>query len=263
MDERENRGGELLNSTVKPNRSVVAKVALVISVVALVVALPPLVVVVSDPCICPPGEKGDPGEQGPPGPPGANGTDGEDGEDGISCWDLNENGIEDASEDVNGDSVVDVMDCAGPPGPQGDPGPAGPGAVLAQSETMSVQQIGSPSCTHYSGAEVTITVPSGGTVVVTSQVRLHIDHSVGTEDIWEISIGDTPTTCQTGGWAWVESITAQDPTDSSVDQAGFIQYSVDVTAGTHTFYVNGFMASGASALDVFWSASMIAVFYPS
>ncbi|MEE9340924.1 MAG: hypothetical protein V3V21_04595 [Thermoplasmata archaeon] len=239
-------------------------VALIVSFVAMAVAFAGLMDYwVSDPCPCPAGEKGDkgdPGEQGPAGPPGANGTD---GEDGISCWDLNENGVEDASEDVNGDSEVDVEDCAGPQGPQGDPGPAGPGAILALGETISNQQIGSPSCTHYNGAEVTITVPSNGPVVVTSQVRLHIDHSAGTEDIWEISIGDTPTTCQTGGWAWVESITAQDPTDSSVDEAGFIQYSADVTAGTHTFYLNGFMASGASALDVFWSASMIAVFYPS
>jgi hypothetical protein len=132
MDERENRGGELLNADVNPTRSVVAKVALVVSVVALAIAIPGLVVVVGDPCLCPPGEKGeqgDPGpqgEQGPQGDPGPAGANGSDGEDGISCWDLNGNGVEDPSEDVNGDLVVDANDCRGA---QGDPGPQGlPGA---------------------------------------------------------------------------------------------------------------------------------------
>lgn len=41
-----------------------------------------------------------------------NGKDGADGKDGISCWDLNENGLNDLdSEDLNDDSRVDVQDC--------------------------------------------------------------------------------------------------------------------------------------------------------
>jgi len=42
---------------------------------------------------------GVPGEPGPAGAPG------------ISCWDLNENGIADPDEDLNGDGVTDVLDC--------------------------------------------------------------------------------------------------------------------------------------------------------
>ncbi len=57
------------------------------------------------------------GPRGPAGPPGA---------DGISCWDLNGNGMKDlATEDINGDGVVDVADCQGPMGPRGPRGPAG------------------------------------------------------------------------------------------------------------------------------------------
>ena len=43
---------------------------------------------------------------------GNNGRDGAAGEAGLACWDLNENGIGDLpDEDLNGDGVVDVLDC--------------------------------------------------------------------------------------------------------------------------------------------------------
>lgn len=44
---------------------------------------------------------------------------------GTNCWDLNENGLADAEEDVNGDSAWDVLDCRGADGDDGDPGDAG------------------------------------------------------------------------------------------------------------------------------------------
>ena len=45
---------------------------------------------------------------------GADGTDGQDGAPGVAgvaCWDLNQNGIGDPEEDINGDGTVDVQDC--------------------------------------------------------------------------------------------------------------------------------------------------------
>jgi octaheme c-type cytochrome (tetrathionate reductase family) len=42
---------------------------------------------------------------------GAPGADGAAGADGVACWDLNGNGVGDPEEDVNGDGVVDVVDC--------------------------------------------------------------------------------------------------------------------------------------------------------
>jgi len=45
----------------------------------------------------------------------------QDGADGISCWDLNENGEKDVeTEDVNEDTVVDVLDCRGADGEDGE-----------------------------------------------------------------------------------------------------------------------------------------------
>ena len=42
---------------------------------------------------------------------GQDGADGADGADGINCWDLNQNGVADDDEDINGDGQVDVLDC--------------------------------------------------------------------------------------------------------------------------------------------------------
>lgn len=91
------------------------------------------------------GDRGDQGEQGPEGPqgpqgnqgpPGMNGADGaagadgidgndgmdgQDGADGFSCWDLNENHLCDAGEDMDGGGCS-PSDCTGPQGPPGDPG---------------------------------------------------------------------------------------------------------------------------------------------
>lgn len=47
---------------------------------------------------------------------------GPQGNPGLACWDLNGDGIQDASEDINQDGLWDAADCKGA---QGDPGPAG------------------------------------------------------------------------------------------------------------------------------------------
>lgn len=71
----------------------------------------------------PPGTDGTDGANGAPGVRGMDGTDGVDGIAGMNgtpgvagsaCWDLNENGTRDvATEDQNGDGVVDAWDCRG------------------------------------------------------------------------------------------------------------------------------------------------------
>lgn len=51
------------------------------------------------------------GDDGAAGTDGQNGLDGTDGTAGLNCWDLNGNGQADPEEDLNGDGVVDVLDC--------------------------------------------------------------------------------------------------------------------------------------------------------
>jgi hypothetical protein len=69
------------------------------------------------------------GPTGPAGPAGANGPagpTGPTGANGIHCWDLNGNGVNDPSEDINADGNFDALDCAGAQGTAGPQGPAGP-----------------------------------------------------------------------------------------------------------------------------------------
>lgn len=54
------------------------------------------------------------GDDGAAGAAGAPGTTGATGGTGLACWDLNQNGVADPEEDLNGDGVIDVLDCREP-----------------------------------------------------------------------------------------------------------------------------------------------------
>ncbi len=70
----------------------------------------------------PGGPQGPPGIAGPAGPVGPIGPFGPIGATGTNCWDLNGNGVNDPSEDANGDGEYTADDCQGPAGPFGPPG---------------------------------------------------------------------------------------------------------------------------------------------
>lgn len=118
------------------------------------------------------------------------------------------------------------------------------------------------TCTNMGGAVVTITVTQAGRVFVQALTWLKIEHTSGTRDIWAINIGTTNTDCGTGVGSWVDEIPA-DVTDAIGDKSAFVQRVVPVPAGTHSFYLNGWMSYGASANDRFHYSNIVAVFYPS
>ena len=53
------------------------------------------------------------GQTGSTGATGTTGSTGVTGQDGVACWDLNGDGIQDPSEDVNGDGNFNALDCQG------------------------------------------------------------------------------------------------------------------------------------------------------
>jgi len=94
----------------------------------------------------PQGAEGPQGPQGVPGQPGTQGQPGQDGDPGANCWDLNGDGIGNlATEDVNHDGVVDVLDCRGAAGPVncGDCDTSFVNEGQANSITGSMVQVGS------------------------------------------------------------------------------------------------------------------------
>ena len=55
------------------------------------------------------GADGADGADGQDGATGSTGATGADGQDGVACWDLNGDGIQDTSEDVNGDGNYNAL----------------------------------------------------------------------------------------------------------------------------------------------------------
>ena len=112
------------------------------------------------------GAAGATGAQGPAGPAGAQGPAGADGlagPAGLMCWDLNANGQADLpAEDINLDTFVNTLDCAGPQGAAGADGadgatgatgPAGAnGATGATGNVGPAGPIGPAGATGANGA---------------------------------------------------------------------------------------------------------------
>jgi hypothetical protein len=157
-----------------------------------------------------PGPKGDPGADGPPGPQGepgadglpgpqgdpgvdgrdgADGADGVDGADGINCWDLNENGQPDpATEDLNGDGVVDVLDCKGETGAQGSPGLT---TIVERTRTTTIAAV-TEVATVIANCDVGHTLVSGGyiTNAMPANARILAQHRFGNG--WRILLEKEP-----------------------------------------------------------------------
>lgn len=143
------------------------------------------------------------------------------------------------------------------------PGPPGAGTIMAQGSQGGPVTIGS-TCTHYPGAEVVITVPRAGAVVVSATVGVGINHTFAVADEARIVLATSDTDCAiTDSTAFV-SVPASSPQDSAYYVTVPLLRSFPVAgAGTYAFRVNGVMAQGADSYDRFDSASLVATFYPA
>jgi len=113
---------------------------------------------------------------------------------------------------------------------------------------------------RYTEVDVTITVPGPGTVVVTAMQTVRIDHTSGSLDGIDIYLADTPAFCAGDGWSGLAYVGQNQPTDVYYVNVP-LQEPFPVTAGTHTFYINGVGFAGGGTGDEFWFGSMIAVYY--
>ncbi|HTD81891.1 MAG TPA: hypothetical protein VK723_07060 [Thermoplasmata archaeon] len=179
-----------------------------------------------------------------PGPAGAPGT---------ACWDVNQNGRPDIPlEDRNGDGTADVGDCAGRPGEQG---------LVAYVEQEGGWTINA-TCTHYANANVSITVPGPGTIIASATIQVTLTHSAGTEDLVWTFIDTMPTACTLGSRLLIANVEEAEGAGNYIETIPGIR-PLDVTsAGTYSFYIDGFMVNGQSFGDEFTRAELVAVFYP-
>ena len=114
----------------------------------------------------PAGPQGEAGPAGPQGEVGPAGPAGAAGANGISCWDANGDGVNDPSEDTNGDGAHTAADCKGADGATGPQGPAGPAGVIATNEAGAydlTNNAGVVAPGDYVGFGGTIPVEGAGT----------------------------------------------------------------------------------------------------
>lgn len=119
------------------------------------------------------------------------------------------------------------------------------------------------SCLNYTNASVTMIAPRAGMIVVTASVWILLNHVLNTTDDLVLGIGSTTADCGDSYNQVRYSIPAEWPTASDIDRTFTVRRTFSVSAGTYTYYLNGYMASGSDSSDRFWFASMDAMFIPS
>lgn len=119
-----------------------------------------------------------------------------------------------------------------------------------------------PSCTHIASAEVTIAVPSAGSIVVSATGRATLNHTLGYGDVISLFLSNSSAGCDYP-FAWIEEVPASWGSEPYFD----VTYSMHTTftvsrGGTYTLYLNGHMWQGGDLADRILTASLVAVFYP-
>jgi len=138
----------------------------------------------------------------------------------------------------------------------------GPRTLMAQARRGGPVTIGA-TCTHYPSAEVSISVPGPGTIVVSATVGVGINHTVGVSDEARIFVASSPTDCTLDNYTAFVSVPQSLPTDPFHYETVPILRPFAVRAsGAYAFYVNGIIPSGWDPGDRFDSASLVATFYP-
>jgi hypothetical protein len=107
-------------------------------------------------------------------------------------------------------------------------------------------------------ASVTITAPADGVVMVRALARVRLDHTSGTIDRLGLHVATGPSDCSLP--AYVHDIPAGVGTASEINHSATVDGYFNVSAGSHTFYLNGQMHVGASAMDYMYYSFMSATF---
>ena len=135
------------------------------------------------------------------------------------------------------------------------------GTTKIATSTSSSTLVLTTSIANYPGGSVTITVPGAGTLIVEADAWMKLDHTTGTNDLLVLNIGTTATDQGTAFSQMHWSIPSAMPTTPLSDYSFMVRGVFTITtAGTYTYYLNGYMSSGAST-DEFWYDTMTATFY--
>jgi len=144
-----------------------------------------------------------------------------------------------------------------------EPEAASSGIIIDKWLEGSTTSIGGTSWNQYDDAEVSVTVPGSGYVMVTSSVHVLLDHFSGTEDHLRVGhtddLGDPPSSYST----FNHVIPSSYPSASEIDVGFTVSSMHEITSsGTYTYYLVGRMFSGQGFGDRFYYAETRAIYYP-
>ncbi len=137
------------------------------------------------------------------------------------------------------------------------------GIIIDKWVEGSTTSIGGTGWNQYDDAEVSVTVPGSGYVMVTSSVHVLLDHFNGTEDHLLVGhtddLGDAPSPYSTFNYV----IPSSYPSASEIDVGFTVSSMHEITSsGTYTYYLVGQMISGQGFGDQFYYAETRAIYYP-
>jgi len=151
---------------------------------------------------------------------------------------------------------------AGQDGTNGAQGPAGPGSLMVTASHFSYGTI-TTTCTNYAGAEVTITVPGPGTVLVSGHVLGRMDHTAGNSVWMYVYVERSGSVLCTDDSYWgYMSVNSDEPTGMYFDTIPVMHAYGVGTAGTYTYAVDA-ECGGVGGSCLLLESALAAVFYPS
>jgi hypothetical protein len=134
---------------------------------------------------------------------------------------------------------------------------------IAAADTSASTTYFTTSCLAYAGAEVTIDAPTAGTIIVSANVRIRVDHTTGTEDRLYATIGNTATDCASSYYRAYYEVPSAWPTANTIEATLAPRRTFAVSAGSHTYYITGDSESGEATSDRFWYGEIDALFVPN
>jgi hypothetical protein len=122
--------------------------------------------------------------------------------------------------------------------------------------TANVTQLGT--------VQLTFVVPGPGLVTMTSSVRFLINHTAGTTDLLYINHSGGPTDIGANTTMLVEEIKAAIPTTGQIEMTRCVVGTFPIlAAGTYTFYLTAYMASGLDPGDIYEYSQTTGVYHPT
>ncbi|MCK4512207.1 hypothetical protein KAW64_10740, partial [bacterium] len=140
----------------------------------------------------------------------------------------------------------------------------GPPNVIDSNKGTSEASLAGGDVVNQSGAEVTLTVPGPGYIVVESRVWFKFDHTGGTADKLYLGISTSPGALPTQPYDrvfWEDPASLGDASD--LDRTVHVSRTFEITSGgTYTYYLVGQMPAGANIGDKLFYSQTTGVYYP-